>query len=326
MLHLRRSVILAIEESYCNSVVHGYRLYSFGIFSLLTAPPLTSLSHTTDQSSVRVIEQFGKFSRIAYPGFNCVWCCIGEAVAGGLSLRIQQLDVRCETKTKDNVFVDVVVSVQYQCVRENLYDAFYKLTDSRAQITSYVFDEVRATVPRMDLDDVFTSKEEIARAVKEELTKSMSGFGFVIIQTLITDIEPAAKVKTAMNEINAAQRLRLAAYEQSEADKIRIVKAAEADAEAKYLAGQGIARQRQAIIGGLRESVQAFQSEVSDVNSRDVMELLLITQYYDTLQALGQTGKSSTIFMPHSPGAVGDVASQIRSGFLQGFAGSQTQK
>ncbi|GAB4820180.1 hypothetical protein N2152v2_007226 [Parachlorella kessleri] len=273
-----------------------------------------------DQSQVRVIEQFGKFSRIAFPGFNCVWCCLGESVAGGLSLRIQQLDVRCETKTLDNVFVDVVVSVQYQVVRESLYDAFYKLTDSRSQITSYVFDSVRSTVPKMKLDDVFTSKEEIANDVKEELTKAMAGFGFQIIKTLVTDIEPAAKVKAAMNDINAAQRLRLATYEQSEADKIRIVKAAEADAEAKFLAGQGIARQRQAIISGLRESVQDFRSEVADVNSRDVMELLLITQYFDTLRELGQGGKASTIFLPHSPAAVNDVSSQLRTSFLSAMA------
>lgn len=273
-----------------------------------------------DQSSVEVIEQFGKFSRIAYPGFNTVWCCIGERVSGGLSLRIQQLDVRCETKTKDNVFVDVVCSIQYQVVRESLYDAYYKLTDSRSQITSYVFDEVRATVPRMALDDVFTAKEDIARNVKEELQKSMSGFGFQIINVLVTDIEPAAKVKAAMNEINAAQRLRLAAYEQSEADKVRIVKAAEADAESKYLAGQGIARQRQAIIAGLRESVQTFQSEVTDVNSRDVMELLLITQYFDTLKDIGLSGKSNTVFMNHAPGTLADVSAQIRSGFMQAMA------
>lgn len=153
-----------------------------------------------------------------------------------------------------------------------------------------MYDEIRAQVPKMNLDDVFVSKEQIAAAVKEELSKSMTGFGFQIVNTLITDIEPAAKVKAAMNDINAAQRLRLAAYEQSEAEKIRIVKAAEADAEAKFLAGQGIARQRQAIISGLRESVQTFQSEVSDVNSRDVMELLLITQYFDTLKARGRWG------------------------------------
>lgn len=273
-----------------------------------------------DQSSIEVIEQFGKFSRIAYPGFNTIWCCIGERVAGGLSLRIQQLDVRCETKTKDNVFVDVVVSVQYQVVRESLYDAFYKLTDSRSQITSYVFDEVRATVPRMGLDDVFTAKEDIARAVKEELQKSMSSFGFQIINVLVTDIEPAAKVKAAMNEINAAQRLRLAAYEQSEADKVRIVKAAEADAEAKFLSGQGIARQRQAIISGLRESVQSFQSEVTDVNSKEVMDLLVLTQYFDVLRDIGMTGKSNTVFLDHTPAGVANVSGQIRAGFMQANA------
>ncbi len=163
-------------------------------------------------------------------------------------------------------------------IRESAIDAFYKLTDSRAQITSYVFDEVRASVPKINLDDVFTSKEEIAGAIKEQLAKAMTGFGFSILQALITDIEPAAKVKAAMNEINAAQRMRLAAFQQAEADKIRVIKAAEADAESKFLAGQGIARQRQAIMAGLRESVTAFQGEVSDVTSRDVLSLMLLVQ------------------------------------------------
>lgn len=137
-----------------------------------------------------MVEQFGKYKRMAYPGFNCLWCCIGESIAGGMSLRIQQVDCRCETKTADNVFVDVTVAVQYQIERENLYDAFYKLTDSRAQIMSYVFDELRAQLPKITLDQVFLAKEDIALAIKTELTKSMSGFGFQIIQTLITDIEP----------------------------------------------------------------------------------------------------------------------------------------
>ena len=273
-----------------------------------------------DQASIQVVEQFGKFSRMAHPGFNCVWCCIGEAVAGGMSLRIQQIDCRCETKTRDNVFVEINVSVQYQIQRENLYDAFYKLTDSRAQITAFVFDEVRATVPKINLDEVFTSKEEIAAAIKEELTKSMAGFGFQILNVLITDIEPAAKVKASMNEINAAQRMRLAAFEQSEADKIRVVKAAEADAEAKYLAGQGIARQRQAIMSGLRESVQAFQNEVTEVNSRDVLSLMLLTQYFDAVKEIGCSGRATTIFVPSNPGAVADMAGQIRNGVLQADA------
>lgn len=273
-----------------------------------------------DQSSVQVIEQFGKYKRMAQPGFNCVCCCLGEAVAGGMSLRIQQIDCRCETKTKDNVFVDIKVTVQYQIEREHLYDAFYKLTDSRAQIMSYVFDEVRAQVPKIPLDEVFLAKEEIALAIKAELTKSMSGFGYAIIQTLITDIEPAAKVKAAMNEINAAQRLRLAAYEHSEGEKIRVVKAAEADAEAKYLAGQGIARQRQAIMAGLKESVQSFQNEVSEVGSRDVLTLMLLTQYFDAIKEIGVSGKATTVFVPSNPGAVADLASQMRSGILQADA------
>ncbi|KAK9814701.1 hypothetical protein WJX72_010130 [[Myrmecia] bisecta] len=274
-----------------------------------------------DTSSIKIIEQFGKFNRIAHPGFNCIYCCVGEAVAGSLSLRIQQLDVRCETKTRDNVFVNVVVSVQYQVVKENVYDAFYKLTDSRSQITSYVFDVVRATVPKINLDDVFTTKEEIAHSVKEELTKSMSSFGFMIIQTLVTDIEPDMKVRAAMNEINAAQRLRVAAVEKAEAEKIQVVKAAEADAEAKYLQGQGIARQRQAIVNGLRESVLHFEKDVSDISSRDVIEMMMITQYFDMLKDIGVSNRSSTVFLPHSPANVADVASQIRSGFLQASVG-----
>lgn len=279
-----------------------------------------------DQSTVAFIAQFGKFSRIAYPGFNCVHCYLGESVVGQLSLRVQQLDVRCETKTKDNVFVTMVVSVQYQVVKESLIDAFYKLTDSRSQITSYVFDVVRSTVPKINLDDVFVTKEEIALAIKTELSQSMSAFGYTIIQTLVTDIDPAAKVKSAMNDINAAQRLRVAAVERAEAEKVTVVKAAEADAEAKYLAGQGIARQRQAIVNGLRESIVAFQGEVEGVNSASVMDLMLVTQYFDTLKDIGASSKTNTVFMPHQPGGVADVASQVRNGFMQAEAGQSMKR
>ncbi|CAL8463935.1 g3470 [Coccomyxa elongata] len=275
-----------------------------------------------DNASVEVIERFGKFHRIAQPGYNCVCCCVGESVAGSLSLRVQQLDVRCETKTKDNVFVNVVVSVQYQVEKENLYSAFYKLTDSRSQITSYVFDVVRATVPKILLDDVFTTKEEIAHSVKEELTKSMSSFGFMIIQTLVTDIEPDMKVRAAMNEINAAQRMRVAAMEKAEAEKVQVVKAAEGNAEAQYLAGVGVARQRQAIVNGLRDSIKNFASDISDVSSRDVIEMMMITQYFDMLKDVGSSNRNSTVFLPHSPGNIADISSQIRNGFLQGTTGA----
>lgn len=275
-----------------------------------------------DQANLAVVEQFGKFNRIAQPGFNCVCCCLGYAVRGKVSLRVQQLDVLCDTKTKDNVFVQLQVSVQYQVVKEAVYDAFYKLTDSRTQITSYVFDNVRSNVPHMLLDDVFTAKEEIATSVKEELSKAMSSYGYAIVQVLVTDILPDQKVRNAMNEINAASRLRVAAVEKAEAAKINVVKAAEADAEAKFLQGQGIARQRQAIVNGLRESVVQFSEQVNDISSNDVLSLLLVTQYFDTLKEVGANGRSNTIFLPHTPAGVADVAAQIRAGVMQGEAAS----
>lgn len=244
--------------------------------------------------------------------------CKGDGIAGSISTRIQSLDVEVETKTKDNVFVIIVVSTQYMVLSEeqNLYDSFYKLTDSRAQIRSYVFDVVRSTVPRIKLDDVFESKEEIAQSVKEMLSKAMQDFGYQIINTLVTDIAPDSRVKQAMNEINAAQRARVAAQDRAEADKIMIVKAAEADAESKYLAGTGMARQRQAIITGLRESVMDFQNEVPGITSKDVLDLMMMTQYFDTMKDIGTAKGSNTVFLPSGPGAVADAAASIRNGIL----------
>eukprot|EP00227_Mantoniella_beaufortii_P010246 CAMPEP_0197590518 /NCGR_PEP_ID=MMETSP1326-20131121/11411_1 /TAXON_ID=1155430 /ORGANISM="Genus nov. species nov., Strain RCC2288" /LENGTH=246 /DNA_ID=CAMNT_0043155603 /DNA_START=154 /DNA_END=890 /DNA_ORIENTATION=+ len=236
------------------------------------------------QGTIQVIQTWGKFSRFAEPGCHCLFPICGEEIAGAISTRIQSLDVACETKTKDNVFVTIIVSTQYTVLKdpERMYDAFYKLTDSREQIRSYIFDVVRSTVPKINLDDLFTTKEEIANEVKNALEKAMTNFGYAIIQTLVTDIAPDAKVKFAMNEINAAQRQRVAAQDRAEAEKIMVVKAAEASAEAKYLQGTGIARQRQAIVNGLRESVVNFQSEVKGITSKDVMEMMMMTQYFDT--------------------------------------------
>lgn len=219
----------------------------------------------------------------------------------------------------------LVISVQYQVQRENLYDAFYKLTDVRQQLSSYIFDVVRATVPKMNLDDVFLEKEEIAKDIKEQLTKSMGSYGYLIIHALVNDIEPAVKVKEAMNEINAARRMRVAALEKSEANKVSVVKAAEAEAEAKFLQGQGVARQRQAIITGLRDSVKDFD-ELPGISSKDVVELMLITQYFDMLREMGASSRASTIFLPHAPGALNDISTQIRSAFLEGSAGAEGMK
>ena len=233
-----------------------------------------------------------------------------------MSLRVQQLDVQVETKTKDNVFVFVIVSVQYFVPAEKAIDAFYKLQNPTEQITAYVFDTVRARVPAVNLDQLFEMKDDIATAVKAELDTVMDDFGYAIVKALVTDINPDEKVKTSMNEINAAQRLREAAIQQAEADKIRVVKAAEGEAESKALQGQGIANQRKAIIEGLQESVENFSSAVGGVNSQDVMNLVMMTQYFDTIKELGMSGKNSTILIPHGPGGMTDMSDQIRNAMI----------
>ncbi|KAM0929014.1 hypothetical protein ACQ4PT_001859 [Festuca glaucescens] len=270
-----------------------------------------------DQSTVAIKETFGKFNAVLEPGCHCLPWCIGDRIVGYLSLRVKQLDVRCETKTKDNVFVTVVASVQYRALVEKAPDAFYKLSNTKQQIQSYVFDVIRATVPKLELDDAFVQKDDIAKAVEEELEKAMSMYGYEIVQTLIVDIEPDVHVKRAMNEINAAARMRSAANDKAEAEKILQIKRAEGEAESKYLAGVGIARQRQAIVDGLRDSVLAFSENVPGTTAKDIMDMVLVTQYFDTMKEIGASSKSSSVFIPHGPGAVKDVASQIRDGLLQ---------
>jgi len=270
-----------------------------------------------DQSTVAIEESFGKYVDVLEPGCHCVPWFLGYQIAGKLTLRVQQLDVRCETKTKDNVFVNVVASIQYRAIADKASDAFYKLSNTRSQIQAYVFDVIRGTVPKLILDDVFEQKTEIAKAVASELEKAMSHYGFEIVETLIVDIEPDEHVKRAMNEINAAARMRLATNEKAEAEKIIQIKRAEGEAEAKYLAGLGIARQRQAIVDGLRDSVIGFSVNVPGTTAKDVMDMVLVTQYFDTMKEIGASSKSSAVFIPHGPGAVRDVATQIRDGLLQ---------
>ncbi|GMY20431.1 hypersensitive-induced response protein 1-like [Fagus crenata] len=270
-----------------------------------------------DQSTVAIKETFGKFDDVLEPGCHFLPWILGQQLAGHLSLRVQQLDVQCETKTKDNVFVTVVASIQYRAISDKAADAFYKLSNTKAQIQSYVFDVIRASVPKLELDSVFEQKNEIAKAVEEELEKAMSAYGFEIVQTLIVDIEPDVHVKRAMNEINAAARMRVAANEKAEAEKILQIKRAEGDAESKYLSGLGVARQRQAIVDGLRDSVLAFSVNVPGTTSKDVMDMVLVTQYFDTMKEIGASSKSNSVFIPHGPGAVRDIATQIRDGLLQ---------
>lgn len=285
-----------------------------GVVIFLIIVLLTGLFTVTQQTAA-VVERFGKFVRIAPAGLNFKIPLI-DRVAGRLSLRVQQLDVRVETKTKDNVFVFVIVSVQYNVLENKVVEAFYKLQNPQAQITSFVFDTVRARVPGITLDELFLMKDEIAQAVKSELDQVMDDFGYGIMKTLVTDIDPDSKVKTSMNEINASQRLREAAIQQAEAEKIRVVKAAEGEAESKALQGQGIANQRRAIIDGLRESVESFSSSVDGTSAQEVMNLVLMTQYFDTLKEVSNSSKTNTILVPHSPSGMNDLQEQMRNAMV----------
>lgn len=269
-----------------------------------------------EQQTTAVVERFGQFVRIAKPGLNLKIPLI-ERVSGRLSMRVRQLDVPVETKTEDNVFVKVAVSVQFFVLEDKIFEAYYKLDNPEQQITSFVFDVVRARVPKMKLDDVFEKKDEIADAVKSELTDIMNQFGYGILKALVTDIDPDMKVKAAMNEINEAQRLRVAANERGEAEKILKVKQAEAEAKSNALQGEGIANQRRAIIDGLKESIDDFQKRVAGTGPREVMNLVLLTQYFDTLKSIGSDGKNSSIFVPHTPGALTDISNQMRDAMLQ---------
>jgi len=269
------------------------------------------------QQTTAVIERFGKFVRISNPGIN-IKIPFVERISGKLSMRIMQLDVPVETKTEDNVFVNVSISVQYYVLANKEFEAFYKLDNAVQQITAYVFDVVRARVPKLPLDDLFEKKDDIANAVKGELTEIMEQFGYGIIKTLVTDLDPDAKVKAAMNEINEAQRLRVAASEKGEAAKILIVKEAEAQATSNALRGKGIADERQAIIEGLKESIDDIQKSITGTGPMEVMNLVLLTQYFDSLKSIAQSDNSSSIFVPHSPGALTDFSTQMRDALLQG--------
>ncbi len=282
------------------------------IIAILIAIALFTGIYTVSQQTVAIIERFGKFHTVSEAGLH-VLIPLVDQVRSRLSLRVMQLNVEVETKTQDNVFVKVSVSVQFCVEHGKFFQAFYKLQNPEAQITSYVFDVVRARVPKLKLDDVFEKKDEIADAVKEELTEVMSDFGYNIVKALVTDIDPDTKVKAAMNEINEAQRLRVAANERGEADKILKVKQAEAEARSAALQGEGIANQRKAIIDGLRASVTEFKESVSDAGTKDILSIVMMTQYFDTLKSIGSDGKNSSVIVPHSPSAMSEMMQQIRN-------------
>lgn len=264
------------------------------------------------QQTAAIIERFGRFNSIRQSGLN-IKIPLVDRVAGRLSLKIQQLDVLVETKTLDDVFVKLKVSVQYMVIREKVYDAFYRLDYPHEQITSFVFDVIRAEVPKMKLDDVFVRKDDIANAVKAELNDYMTDYGFDIIKTLVTDIDPDAQVKAAMNRINASEREKIAAQYEGDAQRILIVEKAKAEAESKRLQGQGIADQRREIARGLEESVEVLNRV--GINSQEASALIVVTQHYDTLQSLGEETNSNLILLPNSPQAGSDMLNQMVASF-----------
>lgn len=268
------------------------------------------------EKEVGVVEDLGQFKRLIKEGPSCIIWPL-QSVVGRLSLRVQQLDVLCETKTKDNVFVQVGVAVQYRVVTESAYDAWYRLTSPTSQIQAYVFDVIRSTIPRMELDQAFESKDDIAQAVLEQLQNVMKDYGYAIVNTLVTDLAPDNKVKASMNEINAARRLKEAASHQAEADKVRQVKNAEAEAESRYLSGMGVARQRMAIVQGLQSSVAEFSKEVDGASPKDVMDILLLSQYFDTLSTVG----ANSLILEHDPATVAKLQKQVGVSFLRDTSG-----
>jgi regulator of protease activity HflC (stomatin/prohibitin superfamily) len=289
-----------------------------GIFALGTI--LSGFFQVRTAEAV-IVQRMGKFLRVANAGINfkLPWL---DQIAARIDLRVQQLSLDVETKTKDNVFVKIPVSVQYHVLPDRVYEAFYKLASPNQQISSYVFNMILGHVPKMDLDDAFLQQADIAVAIKDGLSDVMKTYGYAIDQALVTDIQPDEKVKAAMNEINAAQREQVAASARGETEKILKVKQAEAEALSKALQGEGIANQRKAIIEGLKVSVESFSSAVEGTTPKDVMMLVLVTQYLDTMKDIGAQDKSNTIFVSHTPGAIGELFKQMQEAIMVGQKGA----
>jgi regulator of protease activity HflC (stomatin/prohibitin superfamily) len=287
-------------------------LIVIGFLALVALILILKTLYTVRTYTAGVVERFGKFNRIVQPGLR-VLVPFAESVYF-VDLQVKQAQFQVETKTRDNVFVQIPVSVQYQILSEKVYDAFYKLSQPQKQIESFVFNSILGHVPKLSLDETFEQQSGISVNVKTELDAIMSGFGYNILTALVTDIIPDSKVKDAMNDINAAQRAQVAAQARGEAEKILKVKQAEAEAESKALQGKGIAAERQAIIDGLRASIENFRESVPGATPSDVMALVLLTQYFDTLKDIGTKQGNNTIFLPNNPGAANDFMTQILAG------------
>lgn len=296
--------------------MEGASLLVLAVIAIFVLMVVGGSFFTVNTAERAVVERFNKFDRVAEPGLAFKLPFI--EMARKLDMRVQQVAIPIETKTKDNVFVKIPVSVQYQVLPHKVFEAYYKLAAPQRQIEAYVYNVILGHVPKMDLDTAYESQQDIALAVKKELDATMETFGYLIVKALVTDIIPADKVKNAMNDINAARREQEAALAKGEAARIMAVKNAEAEAQSKKLQGEGIANQRKAIIDGLRESVETFTQAVPGSRPEDVMMLVVMTQYLDTLKEIGASARSNTILIPHTPGALSDLYSQIRNAVMIG--------
>jgi regulator of protease activity HflC (stomatin/prohibitin superfamily) len=297
--------------------ITGIVLIFIAILAVLALSIALGSFFTVETAQVAIVQRLGKFARVAGPGLNWKTPYL-ETVVRRLSMKVQQFDVQVETKTQDNVFVQIPVSIQYKVIPDAVEAAFYKLTDPVKQIESMVYNVVLGHVPKMKLDDTFLNQADIANDLRDNLDASMKEYGYSIVKVLISDIVPDQKVKAAMNDINAAQREREATVSRAETNKMLLVKQAEAEAESKRLQGEGIANQRKAIITGLKDSVEDFAKTVPGSTPQDVMQLVLMTQYFDTLKEIAANDHTNTILVPHSPNTLTDIYGQIRNAIIAG--------
>ncbi|VHD18314.1 SPFH domain-containing protein [Streptococcus pyogenes] len=283
---------------------------AFGVIVILAI--VASTLYVVRQQSVAIVERFGRYQKTATSGIHIRLPFGIDKIAVRVQLRLLQSEIIVETKTKDNVFVTLNVATQYRVNEQNVTDAYYKLMKPESQIKSYIEDALRSSVPKLTLDELFEKKDEIALEVQHQVAEEMSTYGYIIVKTLITKVEPDAEVKQSMNEINAAQRKRVAAQELANADKIKIVTAAEAEAEKDRLHGVGIAQQRKAIVDGLAESIQELKEANISLNEEQIMSILLTNQYLDTLNTFAAKG-NQTLFLPNTPSGVEDIRTQVLS-------------
>src|ERR1700682_5279281 len=292
-------------------------LFFTAIIVLLALSIVLGSFFTVETAQVAIVQRLGKFARVAGPGLNWKTPYL-ETVVQRMSMKVQQFDVQVKTKTQDNVFVQMPVSIQYKVMPDAVEAAFYKLSNPVKQIESMVYNVVLGHVPKMKLDDTFLNQADIASDLRDNLDASMKEYGYSIVKVLISDIVPDQKVKAAMNDINAAQREREATVSRAETNKLLLVKQAEAEAESKRLQGEGIANQRKAIISGLKDSVEDFAKTVPGSTPQDVMQLVLITQYFDTLKEIAANDHTNTILVPHSPSTLTDLFNQVRNAIVTG--------